>query len=546
MKKDNFPIFNFLWKALGFISRRKGLSVLMVGLLAFFGCEIVGLVIGMPLPRVHDEFSNLLAADTFSHGHLTNPTHPMWRHFESFHVLQQPTYMSKYFPAEGLILALGKVIFGHPVFGVYLSMALMCAAICWMLQAWVPSRWALIGGLIVLLHPYIGITSNWAQSYFGSAIAAFGGALFFGGFRRIIRKPNIIDSMIMALGAAILANSRPFEGLIVILPALGVLFLWTFLKFRNVVFPVIIRNVILPFLIIIGSVLIAMGYYNQCITGNAFSAPYNKYETTYSNSPNFVWEKIRPQPEFSNKTMAVFNEEYCLKNHHDHLKFTTRLLEIRKNISFVFVSNPFYNIPLFCSLLLLISGERWMMFIYFNVIVFWVLTTLSFWSSTYYTSVLVGLYAIMLTQGLRVLSFFRIQRRKRPGRLLVISFLYIALLLCVQNVKSSTPVYVYRWAEVRQGIINNLQKTNKKHLIIVRYGQAHNFLDEWVYNEADIDHASVVWAHEMQNVQDQELIEYFKDRQAWLLDIKEYDRMWSFSLNPVNGAFPVVKNEQKE
>ena len=50
----------------------------------------------VPQPRVHDEFSNLLVADTLVHGRLANPTHRHYNHFETIYVLQQPSYSSIY------------------------------------------------------------------------------------------------------------------------------------------------------------------------------------------------------------------------------------------------------------------------------------------------------------------------------------------------------------------------------------------------------------------------------------------------------------------
>jgi hypothetical protein len=72
------------------------------------------LYIPLPQPSIQDEFSNLLAAQTFSHGRLANPTHPMWIYFETFHELSHPTYASKYPPGNGLMLALGLVVFHQP------------------------------------------------------------------------------------------------------------------------------------------------------------------------------------------------------------------------------------------------------------------------------------------------------------------------------------------------------------------------------------------------------------------------------------------------
>src|SRR5690606_34253974 len=188
------------------LARRRWLSVCAIAALALFGAIGQTLVRGVPLPMVHDEFAYLLQADTFARGRWTNPPHPLGEYFETFHVLQRPTYAGKYPPAQGLFLALGQVAGGHPIVGVWISFALACGAACWMLQGWLPPRWALLGaGLMTIRLLVMYGNQQWAYGYWGGAVAALGGALVYGAGRRLWERPSVGLSVVFSLGLGLLA-----------------------------------------------------------------------------------------------------------------------------------------------------------------------------------------------------------------------------------------------------------------------------------------------------------------------------------------------------
>ena len=289
---------------------REHLVVIGIACASFLGCLAVAGILHEPIPHTPDEFSYLLMGDTLSSGHLANPSPRVPEFFETFHVLVRPVYASKYFSAQGLLLALGEKLTGHPAVGVWLSAALACAAICWMLQAWIGPTWGLLGGLLMVVQ--YGTYSYWSQSYWGGMVAALGGALFCGAVRRLWDRFCWPNAIWLGVGLVLLANSRPLEGMIAILPITG-LFLLRILRERRWKEPALWHGLVLPagIILLLGAAWTAS--YNRAITGSAWKAPYVLHDQQYMEAPVFIFLPPHPEITYSNPILETYYRSQGLR-----------------------------------------------------------------------------------------------------------------------------------------------------------------------------------------------------------------------------------------
>jgi hypothetical protein len=500
-------VWRSFWSLWCKLTRKPFRTALALAALPAVASLLFAIRMGPPVPYVHDEFSYLLAGETFASGRLTNPTHPMWVHFESFHILQRPTYMSMYPPVQGLILAAG-ILMGHAWYGVVLSSVLANILVWWAARQWLPARWALLAGLLAAI---LFTGTRWSVGYYGGSMTALAGALVVGSAGILRRRPSTFALVLYAAGIVLCANSRPFEGFVlVLLVSSWLLFGW--LKLDRSSRLAYVRASLPAVLLLTAGVASTLAY-NRAVTGNPLRLPYEEAYRQYFSTGRLLVESPTEAPVYRHDVMRRFYQHLNRVAWNPATRFYYSLVSFEAfylgRVLFVlfplalFALGPSTARPL---LLLAFAGAATMAFI-------------PVFLPHYFAGFAVA-FLVACVHSVRWLASRSVAGRRR-GWL----FLCVVLLLVAWGIGGRFHAVLYKdwstqraFALRRASIERQLLATPGEHLVIVRYGANHPTGQEWVYNHANIDSSRIVWARGMDPANDRAVRCYFAARHAWIVD----------------------------
>jgi hypothetical protein len=467
-----------------------------------------------PTPSGADDFSYLLLADTLRHFHLANPVHPMHRFFEAVSVLQQPSYSSIFPLGQGMALALGWMIFGHPWAGVVLSMAALCAGCYWMLRGWTTPGWALAGGLVAACE--FGPLNQWMNLYWGGAVSGIAGCLVFGALPRLrVRQAGhhaILNAMLLGAGLGFELLTRPFEFLL-LAASVVVYAVW------NRLAP---KQLAVAALALLPAVLLTLAQ-NRAVTGSfmIFPTQLSRYQygapAAFTIRPNPVpHQPLTPEQQLAYQAQSLVHGEGA----GTLASWTWRLAGRFRFYRFFFYPPLYLVLPAF----LLALGDGRFVWLAGTVLIF---AAGENFYPLFYPHSLAALTSVFVLAG--VTAAERLNRWSPLAARLVLYlcaayFLFWYGLYCgsepllITAARYDTADFInYADPEGRIRINQELAGTAGRKLVFVRYGPQH-ILHEWIHNAADIDSADVVWAADLGDAEDQKLRAYYPTRSAWLVE----------------------------
>lgn len=478
-----------------------------------------------PIPTAlgADDFSYLLLGDTLAHFRLTNPAHPMHRFFETLFILQEPSYSSIYPLGPGLALAFGQLVFRQPWAGIAISTAAFTSLCYWMLRAWTKPAWALLGGVLAVIQ--FGPFSHWMNTYWGGALAAAAGCLVFGSMPRLKETWRTRDAVLLGAGLAIHVLTRPFETIFV---ALALVFF--FAPGIGKQLPQLLRAAAVAALVVLPAIGLMLLHDKQ-VTGSWTTLPYALCRYQYGVPCTFTLQQ-NPEPhrELTIEQRTAFEVQSFVHGASTDTpaSFLNRLAGRVRFYRFFFLPPLYLALPAFFWSL----RDSKMRYVFLVLLIFFVGTNIYPYFYAHYVAGVTCLFLLVA-----VISLENLSRLTIAGHLVGPDAVRVILFLCgahflfwygiqlSSNQEFSKDLEQYQtWDEVnhgdpdgRIGVNKQLAQAQGTQLVFVRYWPKHE-VTEWVYNGADIDRQTVVFARDLGPAENDKLLHYYPDRKAWLLE----------------------------
>jgi hypothetical protein len=266
----------------------------------------------------------------------------------------------------------------------------------------------------------------------------------------------------------------------------------------------------------------AMGFYNWRVTGDALRMPYQVHEATYAVAPVFLWQHPRPEPAYRHKVIRDFHTGWELQEYRDKRAAPGRWMFFHWSHD-QFRSLP-YPLVLTVPLIILpwILRDRWSHFALLTWGLFVAGLLMESWYFLHYAAPITALGFALVLQGMRQLRLWH-WRNWQTGRFMLWTLVMLYVTVFVMAFAQQMQDHWSTQPSHRARILAQLKEADGYHLVLVRYGPQYprSPFIEWVYNDADIDSAKVVWARDMDSAHNHKLLEYFKDRHVWLVKLEE-------------------------
>jgi len=461
----------------------------------------------VPSPDLYDEFGHLLMADTLRHWRLANPPHPLHQFFETFFVLQRPTYSSIYPLGNGLILALGWALFGTPWAGVLFGTGLFCALCYWMLRGWVGPGWAMVGGMLAVFE--FGPLNQWTNNYWGGALPAAAGCLVFGALPRR-------NGWLLGLGIALHLLCRPYESVFLVLAVA-----LYFLPERNALPWRMFLAAALMILPALGVTLLQ----NKRVTGEWLTLPYRLSQVRYGvPAPLTFQDSLQPTGPLTREQELDYRMQKAFHPGKDTLaSYLSRLIFRIRYYRFYFYA------PLYLALLAFLFSIRSYRSAWLALTCLLFALGVNFFPAFqfHYVAAIVCLFVLISVMGLERIS--RLPYGPEAARALmflcIVQFVFWYSLHLPDSAAFARQLrgwdmwdsINHRGPERRLEVARQVALAPGKLVIFVQYWPAHPFQEEWVYNGADIDGQRVVWARDLGEAENRKLLAYYPGRKAMLL-----------------------------